>query len=273
MPGTPRGGSRARAPATAGPTGSGCGWWGTTPGRASLEVTLGGLAVRALRPLVVAVTGARGPGAPWNAPVHLAAGEVLRLGAPADGLRTYLAVRGGIDVPPVLGSRSTCTLSGLGPAPVRVGDLLPVGRATDQMPGVDEAAVLAPAAGPVVLDVEAGPRLDRFGDAGWQRLLGTAWTVGTDSDRVGVRLGGGRLEPAPGWDGAELPSEGVLRGAVQVPPSGEPVVFLADAPVTGGYPVLAYVRDPVRGSDVDRLAQARPGQQVRFRAHRSRIGA
>ena len=246
---------------------------GNPPGAASLEVTLGGLAVRAVRPVVVAVTGARCPGAPWNAPTSLAAGQVLRLGTPAQGLRSYLAVRGGVEVLPVLGSRSTCTLSGLGPPRVRAGDVLPVGSATTDMPGVDEAPVPAPVGGTVVLAVEPGPRRDRFDDDGWSRLLGTTWTVGTDSDRVGVRLDGVRLGPATGWRGVELPSEGVLRGAVQVPPSGEPVVFLADCPVTGGYPVLAYLRDPVRGSAVDRLAQARPGQQLRFSWSRSGPGA
>lgn len=239
---------------------------GNPPGAASLEVTLGGLVVRAVRPVVVAVTGARCPGSPWNAPARLTAGEVLRLGAPAAGLRSYVAVRGGIDVHPVLGSRATCTLSGLGPPPVRDGDMLTTGPATTPMPGVDEAPVPAPADGAVVLRVGPGPRLDLLDHLAWARLLGTAWTVGTASDRVGVRLEGGRLGPAEGRHGVELPSEGVMRGAVQVPPSGEPVVFLADSPVTGGYPVVAYLHDAPLGSDVDRLAQARPGQQVRFRA-------
>lgn len=246
---------------------------GNAPGAASLEVTLGGLVVRALRPVVVAVTGARCPGAPWNAPARLVPGQVLRLGTPAAGLRSYLAVRGGVDVTPVLGSRATCTLSGLGPPRLHAGDLVAVGAPTAPMPGVDEAPVPAPTGGAVVLGVGAGPRRDRFGDDGWRRLLDTTWTAGTDSDRVGVRLSGGRLEPAAARQDEELPSEGVLRGAVQVPPSGEPVVFLADAPVTGGYPVLAYLIDTEAGSDVDRLAQARPGQQVRFRARRGTLEA
>lgn len=239
---------------------------GDEPGAASLEVTLGGLTVRAVRPVVLAVTGARCPGAPWNAPVRLAAGDVLRLGTPTAGLRSYVAVRGGVDVAAVLGSRSTCTLSGLGPPRLREGDLLPVGAATAPMPGVDEAPVPAPSDDEVLLRVSPGPRRDRFDDGAWRVLLGAGWTVGTDSDRVGARLVGARLGPAAGGQGVELPSEGVLRGAVQVPPSGEPVVFLADSPVTGGYPVVAYVHDPPLGSDVDRLAQARPGQRVRFRA-------
>jgi biotin-dependent carboxylase-like uncharacterized protein len=237
---------------------------GNVVGAAALEVTLGGLAVRAERAVTVAVTGARCPGVPWNAPVHLSAGDVLRLGTPERGLRSYLAVRGGIDVVTVLGSRATDTLSGLGPPRVRDGDELPVGRTRHPMPGVDVAAVAEPTGGPVLLRVDAGPRLERFGDEGWEALLGTSWTVSADSDRVGVRLVGGALVPHVAWHGHELPSEGVLRGAVQVPPSGRPVVFLADHPVTGGYPVVAYVHDGHERSDVDRLAQARPGQPLRF---------
>jgi biotin-dependent carboxylase-like uncharacterized protein len=235
---------------------------GNEPGLAALEVTFGGLAVRTERDLVLAVTGARCPGVAWNAPVHLRTGQVLRLGTPERGLRTYVAVRGGIDVPPVLGSRATDTLSGLGPARVVDGDVLPVGRTRHPMPGVDEAPLAEPTLGPVRLRVTPGPRRDRFGDAGWAVLLGTRWQVSADSDRVGVRLVGGELVPEEAWRGAELPSEGVLRGAVQVPPSGRPVVFLADHPVTGGYPVIAYVEDGDDRSDVDRLAQVRPGQEV-----------
>lgn len=237
---------------------------GNEPGLAALEVTLGGLAVRAERDVVLAVTGARCPGVAWNAPVHLRPGQVLRLGTPERGLRSYVAVRGGVDVAPVLGSRATDTLSGLGPARVVDGAVLPVGRTRHPMPGVDEAAVAEPAPGPVRLQVTPGPRLDRFGEVGWAALLGTRWQVSADSDRVGVRLVGGGLSPETAWRGAELPSEGVLRGAVQVPPSGRPVVFLADHPVTGGYPVIAYVADGDERSDVDRLAQVRPGQEVTF---------
>ncbi|MFC3689701.1 biotin-dependent carboxyltransferase family protein [Aquipuribacter hungaricus] len=246
---------------------------GTAPGAASLEVTLGGLRVRALAPTTVALTGARCPGVPWDAPVDLRAGDELHLGTPGAGLRSYLAVRGGVDVTAVLGSCSTCTLSGLGPPRLAAGDVLAAGADRLPMPGVDVAPVSGPPAGPLLLTATPGPRADRVGEAGLAVLTGTVWVVGTDSDRVGVRLGGGVLEAAERWRGVELPSEGVLRGAVQVPPSGGPVVFLADAPVTGGYPVVAYlVDDPLR-SDVDRLAQARPGQQVRLRLDRGSLEA
>jgi biotin-dependent carboxylase-like uncharacterized protein len=229
---------------------------------AVLEVTLGGLAVRAGADLLVVTAGARCPGAPHDAPTLLRRGEELRLGTPAAGLRTYLAVRGGIAVPPVLGSRSTDVLAGLGPAVLAPGDVLPVGAPIAPLPGVDLAAVPDPAAGDLTVAVLPGPRLDWFGEAGWAALTGRRWTVTSASNRVGLRLDG---EPLQRLRAGELPSEGMVRGALQVPPSGLPVLFLADHPVTGGYPVIGYVADRPLDSDVDRCAQLRPGQQLRFR--------
>jgi biotin-dependent carboxylase-like uncharacterized protein len=224
-----------------------------------LEVTFGGLAVRAESDLLVVTTGARCPGAPHAAPTLLRRGQELRLGAPAAGLRTYLAVRGGIDVPPVLGSRATDVLAGLGPAVVAVGDVLPVGEPTAPPPVVDVAPVADPPDGEVTVAVLPGPRADWFGDAGWAALTGQAWSVTSESNRVGLRLDG---DPLDRLREGELPSEGMVRGALQVPPSGTPVLFLADHPVTGGYPVIGYVVD----ADVDRCAQLRPGQTLRFRS-------
>jgi biotin-dependent carboxylase-like uncharacterized protein len=225
---------------------------------ALLEVTFGGLALRAGTDLLVVTTGARCPDAPHAAPTLLRRGQELRLGPPVSGLRTYLAVRGGIAVPPVLGSRATDVLAGLGPAVVATGDVLPVGEPTAPQPGVDLAPVADPPAGEVTVAVLPGPRADWFGEAGWAELTGQAWTVTSDSNRVGLRLDGVPLDRLR--DG-ELPSEGMLRGALQVPPSGTPVLFLADHPVTGGYPVIGYVVD----ADVDRCAQLQPGQTLRFR--------
>ena len=232
---------------------------GNPPGAAVLEVTLGGLAVRAGADLLVVTTGARCPGAPHAAPVVLRRGRELRLGAPASGLRSYLAVRGGIAVPPVLGSRATDLLAGLGPAVVAAGDRLPVGEPTGPAPGVDVAPVAEPPAGEVTVPVLPGPRADWFGDAGWAALTGQSWTVTSESNRVGLRLDG---VPLDRQRAGELPSEGMLRGALQVPPSGLPVLFLADHPVTGGYPVIGYVADDA----VDACGQLRPGQPLRFRA-------
>jgi biotin-dependent carboxylase-like uncharacterized protein len=237
---------------------------GNPPGAAVLEVTFGALEVRARGDLLVATAGARCAG-PWPhaAPTRLRDGELLRLGPPVTGVRTYVAVRGGLDVEPVLGSRSTDVLAALGPTVPAAGDLLPVGPATGPLPVVDVAAVADPPDGDVVVTVLPGPRRDWFDDATWSQLLTTRWEVTTDSNRVGLRLDG---LPLTRTTAGELPSEGMVRGAVQVPPSGLPVLFLADSPVTGGYPVLAYVTD----EDVDRAAQLRPGQGLLLRSDMGR---
>ena len=235
---------------------------GNAAGAAVLEVTFGGLALEASADLTVVTTGARCPGsAVHDAPGQLRAGAVLRLGVPASGLRTYVGVRGGFAVPPVLGSRSTDVLSGVGPPVVSAGDVLPVGAPELPMPGVDVAPVADPPEGEVTVRVLPGPRHDWFTDTAWSSLTGGAYTVTSESNRVGLRLDGRPLERAAA---DELPSEGMVRGALQVPPSGRPVLFLADHPVTGGYPVIGYVTD----EDVDACAQLRPGQALRFRAGR-----
>jgi biotin-dependent carboxylase-like uncharacterized protein len=239
---------------------------GNQPSAAVLEATAGGLRVRAERTMLVAVTGAPAPltvdgrGAPLNAPLTLHPGAVLSLGQPAVGLRSYLAVRGGLDVPAVLGSRSTDTLSGLGPDPIRAGDVLPVGTLAADEPIVDVAAVRPPGVRPV-LRLLPGPRRDWLAPSAWAALTSVEWTVTADSDRVGLRLAGSSLARARG---DELPSEGLVPGAIQVPPDGAPVLFLADHPVTGGYPVLGVVVT----ADLPAAAQLRPGDTVRMRAAR-----
>jgi biotin-dependent carboxylase-like uncharacterized protein len=231
---------------------------------ASLEVMLGGLSVRAHGDLLVALTGAPCPAdvdgrvAPHAAPVALADGQVLTLGTPPVGLRTWLAVRGGIAVPPVLGSRSTDTLSGLGPAVPAVGDVLAVGPTPRTFPVVEVAPQPPVTDGDVVLDVVPGPRAD------WCDLVdfeSGSWTVSSRSNRVGIRLEGKQIHRKSTYADRELPSEGMVPGAVQVPPGGEPVVFLADHPVTGGYPVVAVLTP----TSVSRAAQLRPGQAVGLR--------
>jgi biotin-dependent carboxylase-like uncharacterized protein len=242
---------------------------------AGLEVTLGGLAVRASRDVDLAVTGAACPvdvdGRPVgrNAVLHVRGGQVVTLGPALAGLRAYVAVRGGIDVRPVLRSRARDTLAGLGPDVVRDGDRLPIGPTTDlPWPGVDVAPVPDPPAGEVVLRAVAGPREGVLPGDVRAALWSTRWVVDAASDRVGVRLavpggvpGGAAGGGSPAAPGGSMPSEGVVRGAIQVPPSGQPVVFLADHPVTGGYPVAAVLLD----ADADRAAQLRPGQPVRLR--------
>lgn len=239
---------------------------GNPEAHAGLEVLLGRAVLRAAGDVTLAVTGAevrvRVDGHPVGrgAPLDLRAGSRLEVGAVTGGLRVVVAVRGGIDVPAVLGSRSRDTLSGLGPPPLAPGDAVPVGPPGGAAPIVD-VAPLAPLATRTRVSVRPGPRDDWFTEAA-RRLLGEAsWTVSARSDRVGTRLDGPALDRAPEYAGEELPSEGMVRGAVQVPPHGRPVVLGPDHPTTGGYPVIAVVVD----ADLDALAQAAPGTSVRFR--------
>ena len=247
---------------------------GNHPGAAALEVLLGGLELHALQTTVVALTGARGPAWVDDAPaghgaaLRLPAGSRLRLGAAEHGLRTYVALRGGVGVPVVLGSRSADRLSGLGPAPLSAGDLLPLGRDTRGFPEVEPepgtatadappGAAGADVPGPVLLPVLPGPRLDWFAADALDVLTRGEYRVTPSSDRVALRLSG---PPLPRAERGELPSEGLVVGAVQVPPDGQPVVFGPDHPVTGGYPVLAVVR----GDGLAAAAQLRPGDPVGF---------
>jgi allophanate hydrolase subunit 2 len=168
-----------------------------------------------------------------------------------------LAVRGGVSVPARLGSRSWDSLSQLGPPPLRIGDRVAVGP--DPRTPVGELAPPAPL-DPVV-DVTIGPRADWFTDEAIATLLGAEWTVSSDLSRVGVRLIGPILDRTEATIGRELPSEGLVTGAIQVPPSGQPIVMLADHPTTGGYPVIAVVDD----DQLAKVVRRRPGDTLRFR--------
>lgn len=239
---------------------------GNAEGEATIEATVSGLAVRVGRAARIAVTGAPCPvdvdgrAVAWSEPVSVRAGAVVRLGPPTAGLRSYLAVSGGVAVEPVLGSRSTDLLSGLGPAPLRKGDELPLGH---EVVPADHGDVVRPTMrigrDRGVLRIVRGPRDDWFTDGAWQTLAGTPYAVDPASNRIGLRLSGPPL--ARSAAGRELPSEPMVLGAVQVPPSGQPVVFLADHPTTGGYPVIGVVHP----DDVAVCAQLRPGEQVSFR--------
>jgi biotin-dependent carboxylase-like uncharacterized protein len=233
---------------------------GNDEGAATVESTLGGLVVRTDRLAWVAVTGPptqlvvnEQPTASHTL-LALAAGDRLTVQAPPEGLRNYLAVRGGFEVPRVLGSRSTDVLSDLGPAPLRPGTRLAVGHPSSPMPGVEQAP--APPRR-TRLQVTAGPRRDWFTDRAWLALTRAPWITNANSNRVAVSLDGPPLERAVR---GELPSEGLIRGAIQVPPSGRPMVFLADHPVTGGYPVIAVLSEQA----CDDAAQLRPGDEVWF---------
>ncbi|MFF2368649.1 biotin-dependent carboxyltransferase family protein [Streptomyces sp. NPDC058122] len=237
-------------------------------GAAVLETTVDGCALRPRSPVTVAVTGAPCPvrvdGRPvaWGAPVRVPAGALLDIGSARGGLRSYVAVSGGVAVDPVLGSRSTDLLSGLGPPPLTDGAVLPLGSPGTLHARVDVVPHRAPPA-ELVLRVTLGPRDDWFTEAALRTLVTRAYRVSSASNRIGLRTEGPSLERAVS---GELPSEGLVLGAVQVPPDGRPVVFLADHPTTGGYPVIAVVRP----GDLPAAAQAVPGTPVRFLVVRRR---
>ncbi len=245
---------------------------GNAPDAAVLEITAGGAALKLTGALVVAVAGAVGElvltdrhgeerPAPHGAPFAVFDGDVLQVGAPERGLRSVLAVRGGIRSRPVLGSLATDTLAGLGPAPLRAGDAVALGDPRSAPHLVDPVALPRdlPAPGETVtLEITLGPRDDWFTADALEALTGQEWEVTARGDRVGIRLAG--AEPLQRSVQGELPSEGAVTGALQVPPDGQPVLFLPDHPLTGGYPIIGAVTDEC----LDLAAQLPPGVRVRF---------
>ena len=249
---------------------------GNAPDTPAIELVDGGFACRALRPVVLAVAGAAGAltrqsaagvreAMPRNAPFALDVGDTLSVGEADAGLRSYVAVRGGFDVPPVLGSCATDTLAAVGPAPIQSGQYLQVGAvkqsAAVSYPEVD-AVALPKRDATVTLDVNLGPRTEWFDADAIALLQAQRWTVTPQSNRVGVRLAGAQgLQRTPAMQAAELASEGTALGALQIPPNGQPVLFLADYPLTGGYPVIGSVAV----HHLDLAAQLPVGAHVRFR--------
>lgn len=240
---------------------------GNRGGAACIEVTLGLLEVRVDHPVLMAVTGA---------PVEIRCGArrhavnssfwvpgrcTVALGRPGAGLRSYVAVRGGIVGADTLGSVSWDTMAKLGTPPLEPGDVLHVGDAAAEQPGTDLAAVALMGSGPLELPLLLGPRDNWFTDEAFDRLASEDFIVTSDTDRVGARLLGPEL---PRHRDGELASEGVVLGALQVPTNGRPTLFLADHPVTGGYPVIGVVPQLW----VDKASQAAPGQVIRFRPRR-----
>ncbi len=242
---------------------------GNAESAAGIEVLLGGLRLRAECSCTVAVTGpavpvtVAGRGRDSHTPIPLAAGELLELGVPGSGLRSYVGIDGGLAVPAELGSRSTDLLSGIGPARLHAGDTLPLGTPGGLPGGADELGP-TPVPDELLLPVLLGPRDDWFSEPAAQLAAGR-WQVSPDSNRIGVRTAGPALRRAAEYAGVELPSEPVVTGAVQVPASGRPVLFLADHPTTGGYPVIGVVP----AAALPALAQARPGSAVMFRVQYS----
>ena len=234
---------------------------GNDESAATLECLGGQLSFRTRTAVTIAVTGARVPVSvegrwqEWGNAVSVSAGSLVELGAVTEGLRAYLAVSGGVEVDLVLGSRSTDLLSGLGPEPVSEGDVLPVGRPERPPVPVEAVRTTRPSR---ELRLRLGPRDDWFEADALEALAGSSYVVGSESNRIGLRLEG---EPIR-WKGKEqLPSEGMVLGGVQVPPNGQPVIFLHDHPTTGGYPVVGVVVP----DDLAVCAQLRPGEQVTLR--------
>jgi biotin-dependent carboxylase-like uncharacterized protein len=219
---------------------------GNADDTAGLEATLVGPALRALVPGTVAVVGTRDR----DGTHALAAGDVLETG-PTAGARAYIALRGGIDIEPTLGSRSTDLLTGLGPPPLARGHRLTAGDA----PSATREHRAPRREGPFRL--HPGPRDNWFTGAALEQLLEAPWRVTTSANRVGIRLDGPPLERVRD---DELLSEGLVTGALQVPPNGLPILLLNDHPTTGGYPVIAVVST----RDLPRAGQLKPGDELRF---------
>jgi biotin-dependent carboxylase-like uncharacterized protein len=241
---------------------------GNPAGAVVLEMCLVGPRLRTTTPLIVALAGefsawiedaagqSRHAGN-WCSHA-LAAGEVLVAGSLRSGLG-YLAVGGGFDLPEVLGSRSTYARAGLGGVDgrtLKAGDLIAVCPGGTPVPLRLPQAPLEPA-GP--LRVLPGPQREYFTDTAWARLLGEEFTVSREADRMGLRLDGPRLEHDPAR-GADIVSDAVTPGVIQVPGDGRPIILLADCQTVGGYPKIATVI----GADLPRLGHALPGQTLRF---------
>jgi len=248
---------------------------GNEPGAAALECTVSGPRLRCLKTTIASVTGAdlgavverrdleRWPVPPWSS-FRLRPGNVLTFEGRRSGARAYVAFAGGIDVPPVLGSRSTYVLAemgGLEGRALQAGDgltlLIAEEIAVGRVSSLKERAETSEA--DVTLRIVWGPQDDYFTEEGRATLVTSVYAVGPASDRMGYRLEGPTLEHR---DAQEIISDGMMLGAVQVPPNGLPIVMLADRATTGGYPKIATVV----GDDVAKLAQLLPGERVRFRA-------
>lgn len=237
---------------------------GNPPTAAGLEILLSGPTLCFQAGAVIALTGAhfggaRDSGAPlrWNETLVMAPGESLRLDRAEAGARCWLAVQGGLAVPQVLGSGSTFLPGGFGGylgRALRAGDALAAGAGGGKV-------VLKRARPPAfeartALRVVAGPQAGRFDDAGLVAFFSGGYRVDADSDRRGLRLRGA----AVAYPRAEWLSQGVLPGAIQIPPDGQPIILGWDGPVTGGYPLIATVA----AVDGPRLAQLKPGDVLAF---------
>jgi len=250
---------------------------GNPRGAAAIEVTLLGPTLCFAAPAVVAIAGADlgalldGRPVESYRPLAVPAGGRLSFAGPRRGCRAYVACRGGIAIPPLLGGRGTDLVAGFGGVagrPLVAGDELPCGGAVAEVAAAAARLAAAPARWTAAAElrpaftgtirVMPGHEVDWFTPAALAAWLGAEFRVGPDSDRMGCRLDGPRLELR---EPREMLSECVVAGTVQVPPSGLPIVLLAGHATTGGYPRIAQVATV----DLPELAQAAPGARLRFR--------
>ncbi|MDO5640806.1 MAG: carboxyltransferase domain-containing protein [Paracoccus sp. (in: a-proteobacteria)] len=239
---------------------------GNPSGTPALEIIGGGLRLRATAPCTLAMTGAprriTGAGGPLASHTAFAlnAGDEIEIGPPEAGVYGYLGARGGFSVQPVLGSAARDTLAGIGPAPLTEGGWLGLAGQRARPLGPPICAPDLPRPGDLVwLDAIMGPRDDWFSASARAGFLADEWRVTPQSSRIGKRLKGDR--PLIRHQPRELPSEATTRGSIQIPHSGQPVLFLADPPLTGGYPVIATIAP----HHLDLASQAPPGARLRFR--------
>lgn len=237
---------------------------GNPPGAAAVEMRLIGPRLRALTPVRVALAQAEGiieraDGTSQRLPAWqsatLATGELLKIGKVTGGAG-YLAVAGGFAVPPVLGSRSTYARAGFG-QPLQAGMTLPVGEA--ELSGPERAVSPAPSFETGPIRVIPGPQREMFTDAAWETFLSADFSVTQEADRMGLRLTGPKLAHKAG---ADIVSDAVVPGAIQVPGDGKPIILLADGQTVGGYAKIATVIT----ADLPRLGRLMPGGVIRFAA-------
>ena len=242
---------------------------GNDDGAAALECTLIGPRFEAQAACAIAVTGAtmpvtvNGAEAPAWATVEVKPGDVVKLAPARAGVRAYLAISGGIDVPAVLGSRATYVrgrLGGLEGRALKREDVLRLGPAPatrKRLRATPEA--ISELAHEPEIRVVLGPQAERFTEDGVAALLGGPYEMLPQSDRMGARLRGPRVRHARGHD---IISDGIPLGGIQVPGDGQPIVLLVDRQSTGGYTKVATVCS----FDIARVGQVKPGQRLRFRA-------
>ena len=226
----------------------------------ALEMTLTGGTFAFEKAAVIALTGSDFAwSVPMWQPVEIRAGETVRSGPARNGARCYLSVRGGLDVPLVMGSASVHVMTGVGGRPLRPGDVLPIGNRAVRRPR--KPALGAPSHnGAACLRTTAGPQARWFGDE-LDLLYGAAYRVREESNRMGIRLAGpALLSPALLSQDGHMITEGVPLGTVQVLPDGQPIILFVEHQTTGGYPKPANVIS----ADFWRLGQLRPRDQVRF---------